>query len=141
MIIVFEKNPLNYDELREIVEYSDDLENRIYGSTVVERGSNSNGTYIKYGDGIVLMMCSAEYPNEVSGTHQKYVQYPITLTSYPIIVIPTIRGRNSTDAFRFDGAKVNHQFTDETQTRICFELRSNSTYNFWVEAIVVGFWK
>lgn len=66
--MAFIKNPLQDGIEREINEYSNDLETRILGAfgSIIESGSDSNGSYIKFENGVMITYQNKDFSTPVT---------------------------------------------------------------------------
>lgn len=123
----------------------DNLVNAI-NSTVVESGSNSNGSYIKYSDG--TMICYKTVEGTVDLTEQYYDyfyhtsdskyfnlgNYPVPFVSRPICNI-TFRGGNA----QWIGAIQNQSATHVGDLHIL--TVTSKTAGAYYDVIAIGRWK
>lgn len=84
--MAFNKDPLAAGNDRDIIEYSNDLENRVEGATTLNSGSDTNGKWIKFDDGTAIYHGSFSYSGGATRSAGSYLYRnttPITPPSSP----------------------------------------------------------
>lgn len=101
--MAFIKNPLTYDESREIVGYSDDLEDRIesgiddLSTNLITTGSNANGRWTKFPDGTVIMQ-HIYIDNNVTHNAPRFTWTPPLENCTDMVLFHSAHGNNKNNA-------------------------------------------
>ena len=79
---------------------------------IIERGSNSNGEFIKYADGTLI--CAGQYKNEGDLTSNPLTNLPSSFTDNSYRVIMTPRSNNNRSVTILLGSKTTSSFQAQT---------------------------
>lgn len=146
--MAFIKNPLTYDELREIVEYSDDLETRVddaFGD-VIGTGTNADGTYIKYANGILECFKTLSSNGPTVSYQGQYIssamswQFPYAFYNEPPLVHYSIVSSESPAISVTRLASTPHTTTEINNIYVVL-INTSVDINVKVSIRAIGRWK
>lgn len=148
--MAFEKKPLNYDELEEIVEYSIGLEDRIetaFDEEITEEYTTGVGTSYKYPSGLLMFVSDVfsvninQGPSGGSYYRRHGITYPLAFKpgTVPMITVKTILSAFNPNNLTKWFEESAYNATAPTKATITFIHDTSITNNYQIA--VFGRWK
>lgn len=109
----------------------------IAGKTIVESGSNANGTYIKYADGTLIQYSLSGGSSDIAGIT---VTFPTTFIDTAYRIIANSADSSSTSILF---PKINSKTTSNFNLRSYLRVDGSSTYTtsvYSIDWVAIGRW-